>query len=149
MKNNRSGICRRPMTASPFAMGYLAVSFTLGIAALKCGWSLPRINMSITNLTSAAGSPKLITAGTSTILEMACAADHQPTVILHRSRSNCIFPPPAGDRFTDEIFGSIGRTGMLNPLPAAQSAAFQLDLGHVHGDWFPETSFPPGVLNAL
>lgn len=112
----------------PIGLGYLAVSFTLGIAAKNAGLSaLSATVMSLTNNTSAgefaalgimsAGSPYIEMAISQAIINlryllMSCALSQKldPSFsLLHRFL--------VGYGVTDEIFGiSVGRPGKLNPF---------------------------------
>ena len=112
----------------PIALGYLAVAFTLGIAARNFGiHAFPATIMSLTNFTSAgefaalgiisAGAPYLEMVFSQAIINlryllMSCALSQKlaPDVSLfHRFWT--------GFFITDEIFGvSSGRPGYLNPF---------------------------------
>lgn len=114
----------------PIGLGYLAVSFTLGIAAKKAGLTVFQATlMSVTNLTSAGEFAALatITAG-APYLEMAVM---QLVINMRYLLMSCALSQrldsgfPAFHRFfvgfgiTDEIFGvSVGRPGKLNPFYA-------------------------------
>ncbi len=111
----------------PIAMGYLAVSFTLGIAAKKVGITAAQATiMSITNSTSAGefAAISAIAAGTS-YFELAVM---QFVINLRYMLMSCSLSQkidrsfPLIHRFimgfgiTDEIFGvSVSRKGKLNP----------------------------------
>ncbi len=112
----------------PIALGYFAVSFTLGIAAKKAGLSAFQATlMSLTNSTSAGefAAISAICAG-STYLEMAVM---QAVINLRYLLMSCALSQKIdnkvgminrlimGGGITDEIFGiSISRPGRLNPF---------------------------------
>lgn len=112
----------------PIALGYFAVSFTLGIAAKKAGLSAFQATlMSLTNSTSAGefAAISAICAG-STYLEMAVM---QAVINLRYLLMSCALSQKIdnkvgminrlimGGGVTDEIFGiSISRPGRLNPF---------------------------------
>lgn len=112
----------------PIALGYLAVSFTLGIAAKKAGLTAFQATlMSFTNSTSAGefAAISAICAGSSYI-EMAIM---QAVINLRYLLMSCALAQridsnfPMFHRFimgfgvTDEIFGvSVARSGRLNPF---------------------------------
>lgn len=119
----------------PIALGYLAVSFTLGIAAKNLGiHALPATIMSLTNFTSAGefaalgiismGAPYLELALSQAIINlryllMSCALSQKlssETSLFHRFWT--------GFFITDEIFGiSSSRPGKLNPFYTYGAAA--------------------------
>ncbi|WP_333683266.1 AzlC family ABC transporter permease [Enterocloster lavalensis] len=163
MKSNRDWYLQGAHDGLPIAMGYLAVSFTLGIAARNVGLgAFPASLMSITNLTSAGqfAALGLITAGTSYV-EMACT---QLIINLRYFLMSCALSQKLDPNMhffhrllvaygvTDEIFGiSIGSGRMLNPFyaygaisVAAPSWTLGAFLGVVSGNVLPAR-----VLNAL
>lgn len=163
MKSNRDWYLQGAHDGLPIAMGYLAVSFTLGIAARNVGLgAFPASLMSITNLTSAGpfAALGLITAGTSYV-EMACT---QLIINLRYFLMSCALSQKLDPDMhffhrllvaygvTDEIFGiSIGSGRMLNPFyaygaisVAAPSWTLGTFLGVVSGNVLPAR-----VLNAL
>lgn len=163
MKSNRDWYLQGAHDGLPIAMGYLAVSFTLGIAARNMGLgAFPASLMSITNLTSAGqfAALGLITAGTSYV-EMACT---QLIINLRYFLMSCALSQKLDPDMhffhrllvaygvTDEIFGiSIGSGRMLNPFytygaisVAAPSWTLGTFLGVVSGNVLPAR-----VLNAL
>ena len=119
----------------PIALGYLAVSFTLGIAARNFGiHALPATIMSLTNFTSAGefAALSIISVGASYLelalsqliinlryLLMSCALSQKlsaETSLFHRFWT--------GFFITDEIFGvSSSRPGKLNPFYTYGTAA--------------------------
>ena len=132
--------------AIPIALGYLAVAFTLGIAARNAGvYALPATIMSLTNTTSA-GEFAAITAiaGGVGYAELALMQLDPKFSIIHR-----FF---IGFGVTDEIFGiSVARKGKLNPcyMYGAMSIAIPAwtigtCLGVVLGN-----VLPGGVVSAL
>lgn len=141
---------------TPIGLGYLAVSFTLGIAARNAGMtSFQATLMSITNLTSAgefaalgvmaAGASYTEMAVTQLIINlryllMSCALSQKldpKSSIVHRFL--------VGYGVTDEIFGvSIGTPGKLNPFytygqicVAAPGWALGTCLGVIMGNVLP------------
>ena len=163
MKSNRDWYLQGAHDGLPIAMGYLAVSFTLGIAARNMGLgAFPASLMSITNLTSAGqfAALGLIPAGTSYV-EMACT---QLIINLRYFLMSCALSQKLDPDMhffhrllvaygvTDEIFGiSIGSGRMLNPFytygaisVAAPSWTLGTFLGVVSGNVLPAR-----VLNAL
>ena len=163
MKSNRDWYLQGAHDGLPIAMGYLAVSFTLGIAARNVGLgAFPASLMSITNLTSAGqfAALGLITVGTSYV-EMACT---QLIINLRYFLMSCALSQKLDPNMhffhrllvaygvTDEIFGiSIGADRMLNPFyaygaisVAAPSWTLGTFLGVVSGNVLPAR-----VLNAL
>lgn len=163
MKSNRDWYLQGAHDGLPIAMGYLAVSFTLGIAARNVGLgAFPASLMSITNLTSAGqfAALGLITAGTSYV-EMACT---QLIINLRYFLMSCALSQKLDPNMhffhrllvaygvTDEIFGiSIGSGRMLKPFyaygaisVAAPSWTLGTFLGVVSGNVLPAR-----VLNAL
>ena len=156
MKSNRDWYLQGAHDGLPIAMGYLAVSFTLGIAARNVGLgAFPASLMSITNLTSAGqfAALGLITAGTSYV-EMACT---QLIINLRYFLMSCALSQKLDPNMhffhrllvaygvTDEIFGiSIGSGRMLNPFyaygaisVAAPSWTLGTFLGVVSGNVLP------------
>lgn len=147
----------------PIALGYIAVSFTFGIAAKNAGLTVfQAVIMSITNLTSAGQFASLGLIGTSAgYLEMAVT---QLIINLRYCLMSCSLSQKLGKntslthRFliatgiTDEIFGvSVCTEGKLNPLytygvisVAMPGWALGTFLGVVSGN-----IFPPRVLSAL
>jgi len=113
--------------AIPIALGYLAVAFTLGIAARNAGvYALPATIMSLTNTTSA-GEFAAITAiaGGVGYAELALM---QLVINLRYMLMSCALTQKLDPKFsiihrffigfgvTDEIFGiSVARKGKLNP----------------------------------
>ncbi len=128
MGNNRTCFVKGLRDGIPIALGYLAVSFTLGIVAKKAGLTAFQATlMSITNLTSAGqfAAIGLITLGVPYI-EMAVA---QLIINLRYCLMSCSLSQkldseaPFFHRFliaygvTDEIFGvSMHVAGKLNPF---------------------------------
>lgn len=125
---NKSNYIDGLKSGIPIAMGYFAVSFTLGIAAKKVGITAAQATiMSFTNSTSAGefAAISAIAAGTS-YLELALM---QFVINLRYMLMSCSLSQkidrsfPLIHRFimgfgiTDEIFGvSIGRKGKLSPF---------------------------------
>lgn len=163
MNSNRSWYIQGAHDGIPIAMGYLAVSFTLGIAAKNVGMeAFPAALMSISNLTSAGefAALGLITAG-ATYMEMAGA---QLIINLRYFLMSCALSQrlPEGLPFfhrllvsygvTDEIFGiSIGAGKNLNPFytygavsVAAPAWTLGTFLGVVSGNVLPDR-----ILSAL
>ncbi len=163
MKSNRDWYLQGAHDGIPIALGYLAVSFTLGIAARNVGMgAFPASLMSVTNLTSAGqfAALGLITAGAS-YTEMAGA---QLVINLRYFLMSCALSQKldSNTRFfhrllvaygvTDEIFGiSIGAGKKLNPYyaygavsVAAPGWTFGTFLGVVSGNVLPAR-----VLSAL
>ena len=147
----------------PIALGYLAVSFTLGIAARNFGIpAFPATIMSLTNFTSAGefaalsiismGAPYLELALSQAIINlryllMSCALSQklsEDTSLFHRFWT--------GFFITDEIFGvSSSRPGKLNPFYTYGTAAVAIPgwalgtcLGVVLG-----TALPARITRAL
>lgn len=124
VKNYKEGL----RDGVPIALGYLAVAFTLGIAARNFGiHAFPATIMSLTNFTSAgefaalgiisAGAPYLEMVFSQAIINlryllMSCALSQKlapDASLFHRFWT--------GFFITDEIFGvSSGRPGHLNPF---------------------------------
>ncbi len=160
---NYRNYCQGMRDAIPIALGYLAVSFTLGIAAKNVGigaWQATL--MSFTNSTSAGEFAALTAiAGGASYLELALMqlVINLRYMLMSCSLSQKIDPDYAmGHRFlmgfgvTDEIFGiSIARGGKLNPfymygamslaIPAWSLGTF---LGVVLGN-----VLPGGIVSAL
>ncbi len=125
---NKINYCEGIKGGVPIALGYLAVSFTLGIAAKKVGLTAFQATlMSFTNSTSAGefAAISAICAGSS-YLEMAIM---QAVINLRYLLMSCALAQridgsfPIVHRFimgfgvTDEIFGvSVARPGKLNPF---------------------------------
>lgn len=157
--NDREGL----RDGVPIALGYLAVSFTLGIAARNYGIRVfPATLMSLVNFTSAGEFAALgiISAG-SPYLEMIIsqAIINLRYLLMSCSLSQKLSPDmPMRHRFwtgffiTDEIFGiSAAREGKLNPFYtygaasiAVPSWALGTCLGVVLG-----TALPPRITRAL
>jgi hypothetical protein len=124
---NRKNYCDGMRDAIPIALGYLAVAFTLGIAARNAGVHvLPATIMSLTNTTSA-GEFAAITAiaGGVGYAELALM---QLVINLRYMLMSCALTQKLDPKFsiihrffigfgvTDEIFGiSVARKGKLNP----------------------------------
>lgn len=160
---NRKNYCEGMRDAVPIGLGYLAVSFTLGIAARNAGvHALPATIMSLTNMTSA-GEFAAITAIASGV-SLSELALMQVIINLRYMLMSCALAQkldtkfPMAHRFllgfgiTDEIFGiSIARKGKLNPcymygamsvaVPAWTMGTF---LGVILGN-----VLPGGVVSAL
>ena len=135
----------------PIALGYLAVAFTLGIAARNFGiHAFPATIMSLTNFTSAgefaalgiisAGAPYLEMVFSQAIINlryllMSCSLSQKlpaDTPMFHRFWT--------GFFITDEIFGvSSSREGKLNPFYTLGTC-----LGVILG-----TALPPRITRAL
>ena len=160
---NQRNYCEGMRDAVPIALGYLAVSFTLGIAAKNVGiGALQATLMSFTNSTSAGEFAALTAiAGGATYLELALM---QFVINLRYMLMSCSLSQKIDPEFsvihrflmgfgvTDEIFGiSIARGGKLNPfytygamslaIPAWSLGTF---LGVVLGN-----VLPGGVISAL
>lgn len=160
---NQRNYCEGMRDAVPIALGYLAVSFTLGIAAKNVGiGALQATLMSFTNSTSAGEFAALTAiAGGATYLELALM---QFVINLRYMLMSCSLSQKIDPEFsvihrflmgfgvTDEIFGiSIARGGKLNPfytygamslaIPAWSLGTF---LGVVLGN-----VLPGGVVSAL
>ena len=138
----------------PIALGYLAVAFTLGIAARNFGiHAFPATIMSLTNFTSAgefaalgiisAGAPYLEMVFSQAIINlryllMSCALSQKlptDTPMFHRFWT--------GFFITDEIFGvSSSREGKLNPFYTYGTLG--TCLGVILG-----TALPPRITRAL
>lgn len=128
MNNNRTWYVQGIRDGIPIFLGYLAVAFTLGIAAKNAGLTAFQATlMSVTNLTSAGefAALGLITSG-ATYMEMAIT---QLVINLRYCLMSCALTQkldsklPLFHRFlvaygvTDEIFGvSISVEGKLNPF---------------------------------
>lgn len=124
---NLKNYCEGMRDSIPIALGYLAVSFTLGIAARNVGIRVfPATIMSLTNLTSA-GEFAAITAiaGGVSYAELALM---QLVINLRYMLMSCALAQKIDSNYsfshrfilgfgvTDEIFGiSIARQGKLNP----------------------------------
>ena len=160
---NRKNYCDGMRDAIPIALGYLAVAFTLGIAARNAGvYALPATIMSLTNTTSA-GEFAAITAiaGGVGYAELALM---QLVINLRYMLMSCALTQKLDPKFsiihrffigfgvTDEIFGiSVARKGKLNPcyMYGAMSIAIPAwtigtCLGVVLGN-----VLPGGVVSAL
>ena len=160
---NRKNYCDGMRDAIPIALGYLAVAFTLGIAARNAGVHvLPATIMSLTNTTSA-GEFAAITAiaGGVGYAELALM---QLVINLRYMLMSCALTQKLDPKFsiihrffigfgvTDEIFGiSVARKGKLNPcyMYGAMSIAIPAwtigtCLGVVLGN-----VLPGGVVSAL
>lgn len=127
LKNSRNNFINGMRDGIPISLGYLAVSFTLGMAAGKIGLNAFQATlMSITNNTSAGefAALSLIASG-GTYLEMAVT---QFIVNLRYMLMSCVLSQKLspevsirhrlllGFDLTDEIFGvSAGVAGSLNP----------------------------------
>ncbi|MGN0389683.1 MAG: AzlC family ABC transporter permease [Wujia sp.] len=160
---NQRNYCEGMRDAVPIALGYLAVSFTLGIAAKNVGiGALQATLMSFTNSTSAGEFAALTAiAGGATYMELALM---QFVINLRYMLMSCSLSQKIDPEFsvihrflmgfgvTDEIFGiSIARGGKLNPfytygamslaIPAWSLGTF---LGVVLGN-----VLPGGVVSAL
>lgn len=147
----------------PIALGYLAVAFTLGIAARNFGiHAFPATIMSLTNFTSAgefaalgiisAGAPYLEMVFSQVIINlryllMSCSLSQKlpaDTPMFHRFWT--------GFFITDEIFGvSSSREGKLNPFYTYGTASIAVPgwalgtcLGVILG-----TALPPRITRAL
>lgn len=127
LQNNQKNFYQGIKDGIPISLGYLAVAFTLGIAARNIGLSAFQATlMSLTNNTSAGEFAALgvMSAGAS-YLEMAVsqAIINLRYLLMSCSLSQKLDPAFLGiHRFlmgytvTDEVFGiSIGRPGKLNP----------------------------------
>ncbi|MDE6530932.1 MAG: AzlC family ABC transporter permease [Lachnospiraceae bacterium] len=147
----------------PIALGYFAVSFSLGIQAKQIGVSaIAATVMSLTNLTSAGEAAALtLIAAHAPYLEMAIS---QLVINIRYMLMSCALSQkwdpemPFYHRFlvafgvTDEIFGiSIGVPGKLNPLYSYGAMALAIPgwtigtcLGVVMGNILPEL-----IVNAL
>lgn len=160
---NRRNYCEGMRDAVPIALGYLAVSFTLGIAAKNAGiCAFAATLMSFTNSTSAGEFAALTAiAGGATYLELALTqfVINLRYMLMSCSLSQKIDPGfSIGHRLvmgfgvTDEIFGiSIARGGKLNPFYtygamslAIPAWSFGTFLGVVLGN-----ILPVGVVSAL
>lgn len=156
MNTNRSWYMRGIHDGIPIALGYLAVSFTLGIAAKNAGMAAPAAAlMSATNNTSAGefAALGLMTAG-ATYTEMAGA---QLIINLRYFLMSCALSQKLPQELpffhrllipygvTDEIFGiSVASGSMLNPFytygaisVAAPGWALGTWLGVVSGNMLP------------
>lgn len=147
----------------PIGLGYLAVSFTLGIAAKKAGLTAFQATlMSITNLTSAGEFAALatITAG-APYLEMAVMQFiiNMRYLLMSCALSQRIAPdfPPfhrliMGFGVTDEIFGiSVSRRNRLNPFYTYGAMSLAIpgwSLGTFLGVLLG-TVLPANIVNAL
>lgn len=161
--NHRTWYIRGVRDGIPIALGYLAVSFTLGIAAGNMGiTSFPAALMSLTNVTSAgefaglglmaAGAAYIEMAGTQLIINlryclMSCAlAQKLPPSMPFYHRLFMAYG------ITDELFGiAIASGPVLNPfyLYGAISVAVP---GWTFGTWLGVVSgniLPGRVLSAL
>ena len=157
MKNNRDWYLQGAHDGIPIAMGYLAVSFTLGIAARNVGLgAFPASLMSITNLTSAGqfAGYSLIAAGAGylEVVIMIIVANAR-YLLMSCAMSQKISPEtPLRHRMllavdiTDEIFGlSVAQPKRLNPFytygmvaAAAPGWALGTFLGVVVGNILPQ-----------
>lgn len=158
-----SWYCRGIRDGIPIALGYLAVSFTLGIAAGNAGiGSFPAAIMSLMNLTSAgefaalglmtAGAAYMEMAGTQFVINlryllMSCALSQKISPDLpffHR-----LFMSYG---ITDEIFGiSAAVDGNVNPFYVYGALTVAVP-GWTIGTWLGAASgniLPPRVLSAL
>ena len=163
MKHNRTWLIKGIHDGIPIFLGYLAVSFTLGIACKNAGLTaIQATTMSLTNNTSAGefAALGLMTAGAA-FLEMAVT---QMIINLRYLLMSCALSQkldpstPFFHRFllafyvTDEIFGlSVCTEGKLNPfytygiiMAAAPGWALGTFLGVVSGN-----VLPAGILSAL
>ena len=128
MKSNRDWYLQGAHDGLPIAMGYLAVSFTLGIAARNVGLgAFPASLMSITNLTSAGQFAALaIIASGASLIELAFT---QLIINLRYFLMSCALSQklspnlPLGHRLgiaygmTDEIFAvSVSQREPLSPF---------------------------------
>ena len=161
--NRRAWYIRGVRDGIPIALGYLAVSFTLGIAAGNMGMaSFPAALMSLTNVTSAgefaalglisAGAAYMEVAGTQLIINlryclMSCALSQKlPRKMPFYHRLLMAYG------ITDEIFGiAIGSGKVVDPfyLYGAISVAVP---GWTFGTWLGVASgniLPGRVLSAL
>lgn len=147
----------------PIALGYFAVSFSLGIQAKQIGVSaIAATAMSLTNLTSAGEAAALtLIAANAPYLEMAIS---QLVINIRYMLMSCALSQkldpgmPFFHRFlvafgvTDEIFGiSIGVSGKLDPLYSYGAMALAIPgwtigtcLGVVMGNILPQR-----IVNAL
>lgn len=163
LETNRSWYQKGIRDGIPIALGYLAVSFTLGIAAGNLGiTAFPAALMSLTNLTSAGefAALGLITAGAA-YTEM---AGTQLIINLRYFLMSCALSQklPADLPFfhrllvsygiTDEIFGiAIGAGEKLNPFYTYGALTVAVP-GWTLGTWLGVVSgnvLPQRVLSAL
>lgn len=128
MNHNRAWFAKGIRDGIPISLGYLAVSFTLGIAAKNIGLTVVQASsMSVTNLTSAGefAALGLIASGTA-YLEMAIT---QLIINLRYCLMSCALSQKLDPQMpffhrllvaygvTDEIFGvSVSVEGKLNPF---------------------------------
>lgn len=156
MESNLSFWRRGVKDGIPIALGYIAVSFTFGIAAKNAGLSVfQAVLMSATNFTSAGEFAALGLIGASaTYLEMAIT---QLIINLRYSLMSCALSQKlnSNNRFihrfliatgvTDEVFGvSVSTEGKLNPFYAYGAISISLPgwiigtlLGVVSGSILP------------
>ncbi len=163
LEMNRSWYQKGIRDGIPIALGYLAVSFTLGIAAGNLGIAaFPAALMSLTNLTSAGefAALGLMTAG-ATYMEM---AGTQLIINLRYFLMSCALSQklPADMPFfhrllvsygiTDEIFGiAIGAGEKLNPFYTYGALTVAVP-GWTLGTWLGVVSgnvLPQRILSAL
>lgn len=163
IRSNHSWFKKGIRDGIPIALGYLAVSFTLGIAAGNAGMaSVPAAFMSLTNLTSAGefAALGLMTAGAA-YMEM---AGTQLIINLRYLLMSCALSQKLSPKMpfyhrllmaygiTDEIFGIAAGAGeVLNPfyIYGALSVAVP---GWTLGTWlgvFSGDVLPGRVLSAL
>ncbi|MFA6694638.1 MAG: AzlC family ABC transporter permease [Bacillota bacterium] len=163
MMNNKTCYMKGLQDGVPIFLGYLAVSFTLGIAAKKVGFTpFQATIMSLTNNTSAGqfAALGLITSG-ATYLEMAIT---QLVINLRYFLMSCSLSQKVdakasffhrlliGFNVTDEVFGlSIGVDGYLNPAYTYGLSTMSIPgwalgtcLGTISGN-----VLPPRVLSAM
>lgn len=163
IQGNHSWFRRGIRDGIPIGLGYLAVSFTLGIAAGNAGMaSFPAAFMSLTNLTSAgefaalglmtAGAAYVEMAGTQLIINlryllMSCALSQKLSPgmpFYHRLLM--------AYGITDEIFGiAVGAGKVLNPFYVYGALAVAVP-GWTLGTWLGVVSgdvLPGRILSAL
>ncbi len=146
MSGNRQSFVRGMRDGIPIALGYLAVAFTLGIAAVKAGLS-PAASalMSATSVTSAGEFAGLgVIATGAALLEMAVTQliINLRYCLMSAALSQKLDPKaPFRHRLllaqgvTDEIFGiSIAAEGFLNPFYTYGAMAVSLP-GWTLGTW--------------
>lgn len=163
MARNRQAFAQGMRDGIPIALGYLAVSFTLGIAAVKAGLS-PAVSalMSATCVTSAGEFAGLgVIATGAALLEMAVTQliINLRYCLMSAALSQKLDPrAPFWHRFllaqgvTDEIFGiSIATGGKLNPFYTYGAMALALP-GWTLGTWLGAVLggiLPGRVLSAM
>lgn len=160
---NRNAFLQGMHDGIPIALGYLAVSFTLGIAAVKAGLS-PGASalMSITSVTSAGEFAGLgVIATGASLLEMALTQliINLRYCLMSAALTQKLDPKtPFWHRFllaqgvTDEIFGiSIGIDGTLNPFYTYGAMLLALP-GWTLGTWLGAVMggiLPARILSAM